>query len=61
MLNRLAPYRKTVTAVVVSAIGWAGVVITSPVAQVTAAEWLGLATAVATTLGVYAIPNERSK
>lgn len=56
-MTNLAHYRKTITAIVVGALGWASVVITSPVTQVTAAEWLGLATAIATAVGVYTVPN----
>jgi hypothetical protein len=56
--NRLAPYRKTVTAVVTGAIGWATLVVTSGSGPITAEEWIMLATVVATALGVYQIPNE---
>lgn len=52
------PYRKTVAALVVGVLGWAGVVITSEPAAVTASEWLQLAVAAATALGVYAVANE---
>ena len=54
----LAPYRKTITAVVVGLIGWATVVVTSEVVKITASEWLWLATALATALGVYTVPND---
>lgn len=54
----LAPYRKTVAALVVGLLGWATVVVTSPEATITASEWLGLGTALATALGVYQVPNE---
>jgi hypothetical protein len=54
----LGKYRKTITAVVTGVIGWAGVVIASDATGVTAAEWLGLAVAVATALGVYGVPND---
>lgn len=57
----LAPYRKTVTAIVVGLIGWATVVVTSEAVKITAPEWIGLATAVATALGVYTVPNDPSK
>ncbi len=57
-MNNLPAYRKTVAAVVVGVLGWAAVVITSEPSQVTASEWLGLATALATALGVYSVPNE---
>lgn len=54
----LAPYRKTVAALVVGVIGWAGVVVTSEPSHITASEWLQLAVAAATALGVYAVANE---
>lgn len=54
----LAPYRKTVTAVVTGLIGWAAVVITSEPTAITASEWLMGVTALATALGVYAVANE---
>lgn len=54
----LNPYRKTVTAVVTGAIGWAAVVITSEPNAITASEWLMGATALATALGVYAVANQ---
>lgn len=55
---QLSQYRKTITAIVVGLIGWAGVVITSPRSTISASEWLGLAVALATALGVYSVPNE---
>lgn len=54
----LAPYRKTISAVVTGAIGWAAVVITSDPTAITASEWLMGATALATALGVYAVAND---
>ncbi len=60
MIERLAPYRKTVAAVVTGLIGWATVVVVSEPTNITATEWLGLAIALATALGVYAVPNEPS-
>lgn len=56
-MTRLAPHRKTVTALVTGLIGWGAVVITSSQAAPTASEWLALGVAVATALGVYATPN----
>ena len=53
----LAPYRKTIAAVVTGLIGWATAVVVSPAAAVSAAEWIGLATVLATTVGVYQVPN----
>lgn len=52
------PYRKTITAIVVGLIGWASIVIVSPQAHISASEWLGLAVALATALGVYSVPND---
>lgn len=54
----LAPYRKTITALTTGLIGWASVVIVSEPTNITATEWLGLAVALATAFGVYAVPNE---
>lgn len=51
-------HRKLVAAEVTSVIGWATVVIASPMAGITSYEWLLLATAGATGIGVYAAPNE---
>ena len=53
----LGPYSKTVTALVTGLIGWGGVVVSSVATHITASEWLFLAVAVATALGVYAVPN----
>jgi len=54
----LAPYRKTVTAIIIGLLGWATAVVTSDTTHITAPEWIGLGTALATALGVYQIPNE---
>jgi hypothetical protein len=56
--NRLAPYRKTVTALVTGAIGWATLVVTSGSGPITAEEWIAGATALAIALGVYSVSNE---
>ena len=53
----IAKHRKTITAVVTGLIGWATAVVTSNSTQITAAEWIMLATVLATSLGVYAVPN----
>lgn len=58
MSINLAPYRKTVTAVVGGVIAWAGIVIISPQAAITASEWLTGATYLAIALGIYTVPNE---
>lgn len=54
----LAPYRKTVAAVVVGLLGWATSVVTSNPVQITAGEWIQLGTVLATALGVYQVTNE---
>lgn len=53
----MSAYRKTISALVTGVIGWAGVVITSAPAAITASEWLGLGVVVATAVGVFAVPN----
>lgn len=54
----LAPYRKTVAAVVTGMIGWASAVVVSDPAQITAGEYVMLATVLATAFGVYQVANE---
>lgn len=56
-MNALAPYRKTISALVTGAIGWATAVLASSSGGVTSTEWIMLATIVATALGVYGVPN----
>jgi hypothetical protein len=53
----LQNYLKTISAVVVGLIGWATLVVNSEPVDITASEWIVLATALATALGVYAVPN----
>lgn len=53
-------YQKSIAAVVTGVIGWAGVVVASPVKPITAAEWLSLAVALAVALNVYAVPNAKT-
>jgi len=60
-MNELQKYNKTIAAVIVGVLGWAASVVTSNPAQITAGEWLQLATVVATALGVYAITNKGTK
>ena len=52
------PYSKTITALVTGLIGWVTAVITSAPAEITANEWVMLATVVAVSLGVYGVTNE---
>lgn len=56
---KLQVYRKFIAAVVTGAIGWAAAVVASPPAAITASEWIMGATALATALGVYVVPNAR--
>jgi hypothetical protein len=50
-------YLKTLAALVTGVIGWATLVVNSEPTSITASEWIVLATAAATALGVYAVPN----
>lgn len=59
-MPNLSIYRKTIAAVVIGLIGWSTAVITSEATNITASEWIGLATAIATALGVYSVVNETS-
>jgi hypothetical protein len=52
------PYSKTIAAIVTAVLGWVAAVVVSAPEAVTSAEWLTLAVAVATALGVYAVRNE---
>lgn len=54
----LSAYRKTIAAIITGLIGWATMVVVSQSAKITAAEWIALATVLATALGVYSVPNE---
>lgn len=56
-MDKIREIQKAVSAMVTGVIGWGFVVVASTSASITAAEWLGLAVAVATGLGVYAVPN----
>jgi uncharacterized membrane protein len=58
MWEAAAPYRKTITALVTAAIGWATLVVTSDSSVITPEEWIAGATALAIALGVYAVPND---
>lgn len=53
----LGSIAKTVTALVTGLIGWATLVVNSAPKEITAPEWIGLATVVAVAFGVYAVPN----
>lgn len=54
----LSRYRKTITATITGLLGWAGVVITSSGAHISASEWLALATVLATAFGVFIVRND---
>lgn len=53
----VANIRKALTPIVTGGLGWAGLVILSPSAQITSGEWLAGASILATSLGVYAMTN----
>lgn len=53
----MSRYAKAITALVTAVIGWGGMVVASAPAEITAAEWLSLAVAIATALGVFSVPN----
>lgn len=55
----LNKYRKTIAALAIGLIGWATVVVNSDPSKITSSEWIMLAVAIATALGVYSIPNEQ--
>jgi len=53
----LQPYAKAITALVLGVIGWGTQVVDSAPAAITAPEWIGLATVVAASLGVFGVTN----
>lgn len=55
--HSLAPYRKTIAAVLTGVIGWMTAVVVSPAEAISAGEWVMGATALATALGVYQVEN----
>jgi hypothetical protein len=59
MLN-LGPYAKTVTALITGLIGWFILVTTSPAAHISSQEWVALAIALATAIGVYSVGNAQT-
>lgn len=60
MLLNLAPYRKTIVALVGVVITWVGLVIVSDSVVITAEEWFVLLSTSATALGVYQISNKET-
>lgn len=59
MLSAMGHIAKAVTALVTGCIGWATAVVNSPATDVTAPEWIALATVAAVAAGVYVVPNAR--
>lgn len=57
MIN-FGPYAKTVMALITGLIGWGIVVTESAAAHISSSEWIMLAVAVATALGVYSVANQ---
>lgn len=53
----LGIYSKTVTALIVGAIGWASLVVHSTSGPITADEWIVGATALASAFGVFVVKN----
>ncbi len=53
----LGKYGKTITALIVGAIGWATLVVHSAPSAISADEWIQGATALAVALGVYSVAN----
>jgi len=58
MLKKLAPYNKTIVAVVGAFITWVGLVVMSPEAAISSVEWFVLLSTTGTALGVYQISNK---
>lgn len=57
-MSKLSEYKKTLFAIIAGAIGWGVQVTTSEPAAITSTEWIALATAGATAIGVYALKND---
>ena len=57
-MTLLHTYKKTITALVTGAIGWATMVVSSPAVSITGPEWIAGATFVAIGLGVYGAKNQ---
>lgn len=57
----IGAYNKTLAAVIIGLIGWASAVVTSDRASISASEYIMLATALATALGVYSFKNDEVK
>lgn len=53
----LGKYGKAIIALATGAIGWGTAVAASASGPITSSEWVGLATVIATALGVYSIQN----
>lgn len=57
-MSNLPAYRKTLVAVVGAVVAFSQIVIYSPAAEISSAEWVTGAILVLTALGVYGTPNE---
>lgn len=60
-MKNLPAYRKTIAAVAGAIIAFSQLVIYSPAAEISSAEWVTGAILVLTALGVYSTPNEPAK
>lgn len=54
----LRTYKKTIASVVIGVLGWSSAVTVSDASDITASEWVGLVTVLATAVGVYQLANE---
>lgn len=56
--SSLKAYKKSITALVTAGIAWANIIVFSPTAEITSAEWLTGAILLAGAAGVYKVTNE---
>lgn len=54
----MSTFRKAITALSIPVIGVVALIVDSPSSTITSHEWVGLAVAVLTGLGVYIVPND---
>jgi len=54
-------FNKTIVAVVTGLIGFGILVVDSPSSAITSTEWIAGAIALATAIGVYAVPNQPAR
>lgn len=57
----MSEIRKTIAALTIPLIGAVGLILDSAQSNITSHEWLALAVAVLTGLGVYIVPNSPAK